>query len=145
LRCGIADDYGGKFAEHAPRLLEAGYRIIVPDLPSHGRSTGLHAYVLNVSPFELDIGGRQRDALRADEENLQMEDVAAGVDAVICDVALKDMERAGKTEAAIDERKLFAAGSSMGGFTALLYALYVPGHCPLERSAACDMLRDTLR
>ena len=144
MRCDIADDYGGKFAEHAPHFLEAGYRIIVPDLLSHGRSTGLHAYVLNVSPLELETG-RQRDAFQAEREAFQMEDVAAGVDAVICDVALKDMERAGKTEATINERKLFAAGSSMGGFTALLYALYVPGHRPLGRDAASDMLTHTLR
>jgi dienelactone hydrolase len=73
-----------------------------------------------------------------------MEEVAEGVDAVICDVALKDMERNGKTDGEIDARKLFIAGSSMGGFTALLYALYVPGHCPLGRNAAYGMLTRTL-
>lgn len=73
-----------------------------------------------------------------------MEDVAEGVDAVICDVALKDMERAGKTEAEIDARKLFIVGSSMGGFTALLYALCVHELCPLGINGICDMLTRTL-
>jgi acylglycerol lipase len=67
--CHGINDYGGKFSEHANMFLEAGYRIgelmfsldlrhcglssylhtVVPDMPSHGRSTGLHAYVTNVS------------------------------------------------------------------------------------------------
>ncbi|KIJ26934.1 hypothetical protein M422DRAFT_38001 [Sphaerobolus stellatus SS14] len=45
------NDYGGKWALHMDRLLEQGFRVVVPDLPSHGRSTGLHAYI--TSPAQL--------------------------------------------------------------------------------------------
>jgi len=39
------DCYGGKYAPHVRRFLDLGYRIIVPDLPSHGRSTGVHSHI----------------------------------------------------------------------------------------------------
>ncbi|KAF8578752.1 alpha/beta-hydrolase [Ramaria rubella] len=39
------NDYGGKWSSHVAHLLEKGFRIIAPDLPSHGRSTGLHVYI----------------------------------------------------------------------------------------------------
>jgi alpha-beta hydrolase superfamily lysophospholipase len=51
-----------------------------------------------------------------------MEKLAEGVDAVICDVALVDIKD-GKTEEEIDSAKRFICGSSMGGFTALLYTM----------------------
>ncbi|KAG8905877.1 hypothetical protein FRB99_008088 [Tulasnella sp. 403] len=38
-------DYGGKWIQRCEPLLRAGYRIIVPDLPSHGRSTGVHGHI----------------------------------------------------------------------------------------------------
>lgn len=53
---------------------------------------------------------------------MQMEELAEGVDAVICDVALKDMKE-GKSENDVDSRKRFICGASMGGFTALLYTM----------------------
>ncbi|KDQ13990.1 hypothetical protein BOTBODRAFT_33102 [Botryobasidium botryosum FD-172 SS1] len=39
------DCYGGKYAPHVRRFLDLGYRIIIPDLPSHGRSTGVHSHI----------------------------------------------------------------------------------------------------
>ncbi|KAF8512706.1 Alpha/Beta hydrolase protein [Gautieria morchelliformis] len=39
------NDYGGKWAPHVSNLLGKGFRVIVPDLPSHGRSCGLHVYI----------------------------------------------------------------------------------------------------
>jgi acylglycerol lipase len=39
------NDYGGRWAYHVHRLLEYGFRIIVPDHPSHGRSTGVHVFI----------------------------------------------------------------------------------------------------
>lgn len=38
------NDYGGRFAEVCIPILEQGFRIIAPDLPGFGRSSGLHAY-----------------------------------------------------------------------------------------------------
>ncbi|GJJ09921.1 hypothetical protein Clacol_004145 [Clathrus columnatus] len=41
------NDYGGKWALHISGLLSKGFRVIAPDMPSFGRSTGLHSYILN--------------------------------------------------------------------------------------------------
>ncbi|CAG8452647.1 4299_t:CDS:2 [Scutellospora calospora] len=38
------NDYGGRFSEICSPILEQGFRIIAPDLPGFGRSSGLHAY-----------------------------------------------------------------------------------------------------
>ena len=53
---------------------------------------------------------------------MQMEELAEGVDAVICDVAWKDMKE-GKSENDVDSRKRFICGASMGAFVALLYTM----------------------
>ncbi|CAG8647456.1 1984_t:CDS:2 [Funneliformis mosseae] len=45
------NDYGGRFSENCIPILEAGFRIISPDLPSFGRSSGLHAYVTEWQDF----------------------------------------------------------------------------------------------
>ena len=89
IYCHGVNDFGGKFALHARKFIDAGYRIILPDLWSHGRSTGLHGYITSC------------------------ESLAAAVDAVICDVAERDRKQ-GQTQAQLDARKRFIAGSSMG-------------------------------
>jgi acylglycerol lipase len=45
------NDYGGRFSENCVPILEAGFRVIVPDLPGFGRSSGLHAYVTDWQDF----------------------------------------------------------------------------------------------
>jgi len=47
-------DYGAKYTPHVDGVLEMGFRVIIPDLPSHGRSTGVHVHL--DSPFELTEG-----------------------------------------------------------------------------------------
>ncbi|CAG8829710.1 20697_t:CDS:1, partial [Dentiscutata erythropus] len=42
------NDYGGRFSEICIPILEQGFRIIAPDLPGFGRSSGLHAYFSDV-------------------------------------------------------------------------------------------------
>ncbi|GJJ09920.1 hypothetical protein Clacol_004144 [Clathrus columnatus] len=37
--------YGGKWAAYISGLLSNGFRVIAPDMPGHGRSTGLHGYI----------------------------------------------------------------------------------------------------
>jgi len=78
------NDYGGKFGEHAKPFLDQGYRMIIPDMPSHGRSTGLHAYITTM------------DAL------------ADAVHSVLCDVAFDDQKEG--RDAAQKKRKIFVAG-----------------------------------
>ncbi|POW15925.1 hypothetical protein PSTT_01752 [Puccinia striiformis] len=48
LFCHGICEYGGAFAKNAKKFLDAGYRLIVPDFPSHGRSTGFHAHLTNL-------------------------------------------------------------------------------------------------
>ena len=43
---------GGKFSMHAEKFLPKGYSICAVDLPSHGRSTGIHVYA---APLSLPI------------------------------------------------------------------------------------------
>ncbi|GAA5894490.1 hypothetical protein JCM8208_006256 [Rhodotorula glutinis] len=97
------NDFGGKFAMHADKFLDAGYRVIVPDLPGHGRSTGIHVYCPSM------------DAL------------ADAVYEVIKDVAVHDYElvRDGPSGSVTQtpQRKVFVAGQSLGGFTAALTCL----------------------
>ncbi|BGP15179.1 hypothetical protein JCM10213_008681 [Rhodosporidiobolus nylandii] len=102
--CHGINDYGGKFAVHAPIFLDAGYRVIVPDLPSHGRSTGIHVWIPKMSSL------------------------ADAVYAVITDVMLQDsqliQEREGRAETHLTQkRKVFVAGQSLGGFTAVYTCL----------------------
>lgn len=113
--CHGVNDYGGKFAEHAKAFLDRGYRLIAPDLWSHGRSTGLHAYVTSV------------------------DSLAAAVDAVICDVAYRD-KKGGVSDRDLDSRKRYVVGMSMGGFTALFYTIQYP---PKPISDALDDVHHT--
>ncbi|GAA6016053.1 hypothetical protein JCM10207_004426 [Rhodosporidiobolus poonsookiae] len=98
--CHGINDYGGKFAVHAETFLDAGYRVIIPDLPSHGRSTGIHVYIPKV------------------------EALADAVYEVIKDVMLQDSQLAAENGGGggggkvTQQRKVFVAGQSLGGFTA---------------------------
>ncbi|ORY91597.1 lysophospholipase [Leucosporidium creatinivorum] len=94
------NDYGGKFATHADLFLDAGYRLLIPDLPSHGRSTGIHCYVPD------------------------MEALADAVYAVLSDVLLEDSKLVKSADGSFKQRrKIFVAGQSLGGFTAALTCL----------------------
>lgn len=108
------NDYGGKFGRHAQTWMSAGFRVVTLDLPSYGRSFGMHSYLPS------------------------MRILAEAVFAVIEDVRRHDAQQGTGAE-----RKLFLQGQSMGAFTALYYtALY--GHSsnpPVDGiSVACPML-----
>lgn len=47
-------DYGAKYIPHVDGVLAMGFQVLVPDLPTHGRSTGLHVYL--DAPWELTEG-----------------------------------------------------------------------------------------
>lgn len=95
------NDYAGKLAPHAVHFMKRGFRVIAIDLPSFGRSTGLHGYLPS-----MKINAR-------------------AMHAVILDVRTWDEEQ-GLLGKAGRERKLFAEGHSMGAFTALYYAALYP-------------------
>ncbi|KZT38508.1 alpha/beta-hydrolase [Sistotremastrum suecicum HHB10207 ss-3] len=96
------NDYGGKWILHLNRMLDAGYRIIAPDLPSHGRSTGLHVHLSSA-----DI-------------------LSDAVHAVLLDLATPRPGGSSKISGKPD--KVFLVGSSLGAFTALSYCLRYPTH-----------------
>ncbi|GAK62596.1 lysophospholipase [Moesziomyces antarcticus] len=100
------NDYAGKLAPHALHFMKRGFRVIAIDLPSFGRSTGLHGYLPS-----MKINAR-------------------AMHAVVMDVRTWD-EESGLLGKAGRERKLFAEGHSMGAFTVLYYAALYP---PLEQA-----------
>ena len=99
------NDYAGKLAPHALHFMKRGFRVIAIDLPSFGRSTGLHGYLPS-----MKINAR-------------------AMHAVVMDVRTWD-EESGLLGKAGRERKLFAEGHSMGAFTVLYYAALYPPLTP---------------
>lgn len=101
--------HSGTLASHSRRYLDAGFRLIVPDLVSHGYSSGRHVY--------------QR----------QMSSYTDGLHAVLHDVARRDDVRDGLTEqqrtspSRSFHQQTFMLGLSFGGTVALHYALDYPG------------------
>ncbi|KAI9638156.1 lysophospholipase [Dioszegia hungarica] len=89
-------DYGLRYAPHVQYFLKAGFRVIIPDLPSYGRSTGMHSYLpsLLLLPAALHV--------------------------VLTDVVRNDLAH-GR-----EQRKVFTCGASMGGWTVLYYLLKYP-------------------
>lgn len=93
-------DGSGKFATHADIFLDAGYRVIAPDLPGHGRSTGVHCHCPSM------------DAL------------ADAIYQVLSDVLLEDSKLYKQPDGSFTQtRKIFVAGQSLGGFVAALTCL----------------------
>ena len=99
------NDYSGKLVPHGHHFATKGFRVILVDLPSFGRSSGLHAYLPS------------------------MKMLTEAVHAVLGDVAAFD-KGSGRADGDIgirqgvdlQKRKLFLEGHSMGGFTALFFA-----------------------
>ncbi|KAK4685570.1 acylglycerol lipase, partial [Tremellales sp. Uapishka_1] len=89
-------DYGMRYAPHALHFLKAGFRLIMPDLPSYGRSSGVNSYL----PSLLLL--------------------PAALHAVLTDVVQDDLAQGRK------QRKVFLSGASMGGWTVLYYLLKYP-------------------
>ncbi|KAM0746342.1 lysophospholipase [Meredithblackwellia eburnea MCA 4105] len=88
------NDYGGKFSCHVKIFLDAGYRVIAPDLPSHGRSSGIHCYLPDLDRLAVYL--------------------------VLQDVVKND-SASGQT---LEQRhKLYISGQSLGGFVAVLTCL----------------------
>lgn len=96
--------HSGTLAGHARRYLDAGFRLIVPDLVSHGYSSGLHVY--------------QR----------QMRAYTEGLHAVLHDVARRDAteEQDTSTPSRFEHQQTFLLGLSFGGTVALHYTVDYP-------------------
>lgn len=97
--------HSGTLASQCRRYLDAGFRLLVPDLPSHGYSSGLHVYQSNMAGF------------------------CTGLHAVLHDVARRDQLESpfpGITPTKLERRKTFMLGLSFGGLVAFSYALQYP-------------------
>ena len=109
-RCSSRHSHGtgvhsGTLASQCRRYLDAGFRCIVPDLPSHGYSSGLHVYQREMSGF------------------------CAGLHAVLHDVAERDQCNSlfpDVTPSKMERRKTFMLGLSFGGLVAFSYARQYP-------------------
>lgn len=62
-------DYAGAFANHMQPFLDAGYRLILPDLPSHGRSSGLHVHIQAADELSRSLHLVMKDVIRMDRQN----------------------------------------------------------------------------
>ncbi|KAJ9125851.1 hypothetical protein QFC24_002635 [Naganishia onofrii] len=94
-----------RYAPHLRTFLDVGFRVIVPDMPSYGRSTGIHAHLPD--PHML----------------------TAAVYAVLQDVVRVDL-RNGK-----QQREVFLSGASMGGWTILYYLITYPSTTDVTKIA----------
>nr|ODN88525.1 lysophospholipase [Cryptococcus depauperatus CBS 7855] len=99
-------DYSLRYLPHIKYFLQAGFRVILPDLPSYGRSTGVHSYL----PSLLLL--------------------TSALHVVLADVVQNDLAH-GRTQ-----RKVFLSGASMGGWTVLYYLLKFPPTSNAETVAA---------
>lgn len=98
------NDYSGKLVPHGYHFAQAGFRVIIVDLPSFGRSSGLHAYLPSMRILIEAIHAVLFDVKKYDDADPLKE-------------SLQATDR---------KRKLFLEGHSMGGFTALYYAAIYP-------------------
>ncbi|GAO50100.1 alpha/beta-hydrolase [Saitoella complicata NRRL Y-17804] len=96
LWCHGLNDYAGRSADVVKQILDAGFRLIMPDLPSFGRSSGLHAYMTDI--FSL---------IRA------LKTVA-------------DTVRSQNPTSSGEKRKFFVMGGSLGGWCTLEYGIHFP-------------------
>ncbi|PWN44336.1 alpha/beta-hydrolase, partial [Ceraceosorus guamensis] len=95
--------HSGTLASHSRRYLDAGFRLIVPDLISHGYSTGTHVYQRHLDAY------------------------TEGLHAVLHDVAKRDDEADGvERRRKVERRTTFMLGLSFGGLVAHMYALHYP-------------------
>ena len=111
--------HSGTLASHSRRYLDAGFRLIVPDLVSHGYSSGLHVYQDEMSGY------------------------TAGLHAVLHDVARRDDQVAGGRRRNKWERlPTFLLGLSFGGTVALHYALDYPDSLRQEAQGEWEVAID---
>ncbi|GHJ87725.1 hypothetical protein NliqN6_4127 [Naganishia liquefaciens] len=97
------NEYGARYAPHCRTFLEVGFRIIVPDMPSYGRSTGIHAHIYDPHLLTSAVYAVLQDVVRIDVAN-------------------------GKKQ-----REVFLSGASMGGWTVLYYLITYPSTSDVEK------------
>ncbi|KAG7530675.1 hypothetical protein FFLO_04901 [Filobasidium floriforme] len=101
------NEYGrvadARYAPHCRYFLEKGFRVIVPDLPSYGRSTGIHSNLTDVHLLTAAVYVVAKDLIEVD--------IADGR----------------------EQREVFLTGASMGGWTVLYYIITYPPTSDVEK------------
>lgn len=123
--------HSGTLASHSRRYLDAGFRLIVPDLVSHGYSSGVHVYQRNMSAYTEGLHAVLHDVARRDDalwleingDDEDEEESRNGEDLYARDFPSAQRQRR-PTKA--DRRPTFMLGLSFGGSVALSYALDYP-------------------
>ena len=115
--CHGINDYGAKFLEHClPLFLELpNHRIIIPDLPGHGRSTGIHVHLPRLEVLGEGVWEVLKDVLKGDLSlagGREAEGKSEGASGNV------DVSR-GAVGAGGVRRRTFVAGQSLGGFVAV--------------------------
>ncbi|CAH1763725.1 13546_t:CDS:2 [Entrophospora sp. SA101] len=100
------NDYGGRFSEFSKQILEKGFRVISIDLPSFGRSSGLHSYIESWQSLV--------EAIYLVINHVQGQNLTENVDEEEEVVKLRR------------NRKIILVGGSLGGMTILCYAIRYP-------------------
>lgn len=113
------NDYSGKLVPHGHHFAQHGFRIIIVDLPSFGRSSGLHAYLPSMKLLTEAVHAVLMDVKAYDDEAAHEKETNAGP---VANGLLLDADPL--------KRRLFLEGHSMGGFTALYYASQFPPPSP---------------
>lgn len=126
------NDYGAKLLVHSDRFLDAGYRLIIPDLPAHGRSSGVHVliddldvladavYLVLADVVKHDVESNAKEAATAEASP----PAAANADGDPTDTLKPIVETSSSGAGEFKQKeKFFVAGQSMGGFSAILTCL----------------------
>ncbi|SNX84312.1 related to lysophospholipase [Melanopsichium pennsylvanicum] len=115
--------HSGTLAGQCRRYLDAGFRLIVPDLPSHGFSSGLHVYQSSMSGFCTGLHAVLHDVAHRDQANSLFPCVAPSK---------------------LKRRKTFMLGLSFGGLVAFSYALQYPASYRYDETDASEIPIDGL-
>ena len=114
--CHGINDYGAKFLEHCLPFLELeNYRVIIPDLPGHGKSTGIHVHLPRMEVLSLGVWEVLKDVLERDLSLVAGNEATKEEGGV---VGNGDASR-GDGGASGGRRRTFVAGQSLGGFVAV--------------------------
>lgn len=114
--CHGINDYGAKFLEHCLPFLELpNYRVIIPDLPGHGRSTGIHVHLPRLETLGQGVWEVLKDVLKRDLS------LVAGIETRKGDGGVVGNGDASRetVRASAGRRRTFVAGQSLGGFVAV--------------------------
>ncbi|KAJ9100231.1 hypothetical protein QFC20_005508 [Naganishia adeliensis] len=63
------NEYGARYAPHMRTFLDVGFRVIVPDMPTYGRSTGIHANLTDPRLLTSAVYAVLQDVVRVDVQN----------------------------------------------------------------------------